>query len=231
MSAPSGSAASNWTDEAPAKNPLPERTADRPGRSGYLRDLAMRREAMAIRRQIVYGLAVGWVLLLVPGFLYFCVPSRFDPLWSALMVLGAIHLAAAVVLPQVLEWPEQLWTRVARWQGWLVMTILLSVIYFALLWPVSLVSRRRTRGFVAWETHPADLQSAWQPIELIPTEADAVTTTRSRSLPLLLAGVVGFFFRRGDYLLVLIVILLVVLGLVLYFVQSSALAPFIYTLF
>ena len=42
---------------------------------------------------------------------------------------------------------------------------------------------------------------------------------------------IAFFFRRGNYVLLAIVILLVVLGLVLYFVQSSALAPFIYTLF
>ena len=147
------------------------------------------------------------------------------------MILGAIHLAAAVVLPQALYWPERAWSKIAHWQGWAVMTVLLSVIYFVLIWPAGYVSRRRTRGFVAWETHPTDLTSAWQPIEAIETEGDSITATGYRSLPLLLASVIGFFFRRGDYLLVMIVILLVVLGLALYFVQSSALAPFIYTLF
>ncbi len=230
MSVPTGSAASNWTDEARAEIPPQQRTATSQPRGNYLRDLALRREAMAIRRQIAYGLAIGWLLLLVPGFIYFCVPSRFDSLWSALMVLGAFHLAAAVVVPQALYWPERLWTKVARWQGWVVMTVLLSVIYFGLIWPAGYLSRRRTRGFIAWETHPTDLESAWQPIELVEAEAGS-TAAGYRSLSLVLASVVGFFFRRGDYVLVLIVILLVVLGLVLYFVQSSALAPFIYTLF
>ena len=146
------------------------------------------------------------------------------------MELGVIHLVAAVILPQALYWPERVWTKIARWQGWIAMTALLSVIYFALIWPVSVLSRRRTRGFVSWEAHPSGLESAWQPMELIKPDADSETASY-RSLPLLLASVIGFFFRRGDYLLVLIVILLVVLGLVLYFVQSSALAPFIYTLF
>lgn len=230
MSAPIGSAASNWTDEAPAEMPTDDCSATSRPRSGYLRDLALRREALAIRRQIVYGLAMGWVLMLVPGFVYFCVPSHVDRLWSALMAVGAIHLAAAVILPQALYWPERVWSKIARWQGWLVMTVLLSIIYFVLIWPVGMFSRRRTRGFISWETHPSDLESAWQPMELIESDADS-TTDGYRSLPLLLASVIGFFFRRGDYLLVLIVILLVVLGLVLYFVQSSALAPFIYTLF
>src|SRR5207248_1079078 len=159
MSAPTGSAASDWTDAAQPDMPPQDRMAtSRPLTTpsarcpGYLRDLALRREALAIRRQIVYGLAMGWVLMLVPGFVYFCVPSRFDRLCSALMVLGAIHLAAAVVVLQALYWPERAWSKIARWQGWVVMTVLLSVIYFLLIWPAGYLSRRRTRGSVAWET-------------------------------------------------------------------------------
>jgi hypothetical protein len=231
MSAPTGSAASNWTDEAQPDIPPHDRRAKSRPRSRYLHDLALRRDALAIRRQIAYGLAVGWILLLVPGFIYFCVPSRFDPLWSALMALGALHLASAVILPQLLYWPERAWSKIARWQGWIVMTVLLSVIYFALIWPAGYFSRRRTRGFVAWNGHPASFSSAWEPIDLFDSEIGSITAGRYRSLPLVLASVVGFFFRRGDYLLVLIVVLLVVLGLALYFVQTSALAPFIYTLF
>ncbi len=230
MSAPTGSAASNWTDEATDEITLASPAAKTRGRSGYLRDLALRREAMAIRRQIVYGLAMGWFLLLVPGFVYFCVPSRFDPLWGALIVLGAIHLGAAVVLPQALYWPERIWMKIARWQGWLVMSALLTVIYFALIWPAGYLSRRRTRGFASWASHPTDSKSAWQAVEVAEAEAGS-NAAGYRSLPVVLASVVGFFFRRGDYVLVLVVILLVVLGLALYFVQSSALAPFIYTLF
>src|SRR5262245_36921193 len=230
MSAPIGSAASNWTDEAPAEMSTDDRPATSRPRAGYLRDLALRREGMAIRQQIVYGLAMGWVLTLVAGFMFCCVVSRLDRLWVTLIVVGLIHLAAAVLLPQALYWPERVWSKIAHWQGWLVMTVLLSIIYFVLIWPVGFLSRRRTRGFVSWEAHPSNLKSAWQPMELIESDADS-EKAGYRSLPLLLASVIGFFFRRGDYLLVLIVILLVVLGLVLYFVQSSALAPFIYTLF
>src|SRR4051812_31276082 len=102
MSVPTGSAASSWTDEA-RPDMLPDEPAASSGlRWSYLRDLALRREALAIRRHIVYGLVIGCVLTLVAGFLYFCVPSRLDWLWCSLMVLGVIHLAAAVVLPQAL---------------------------------------------------------------------------------------------------------------------------------
>jgi hypothetical protein len=194
-------------------------------------DLALRLEAQAIRQLIAYGLIMGWILTLVAGFLFFCVPSRLDLLWSALMVVGLLHLAAAVIVPQALTWPERIWMIVARWQGWLVMTTLLTIVYFTLVWPAGYLSRRRTRGFVAWDREPLSSTTAWEPIDLAETESASVSGGRYRSLLLLLAAVIGFFFRRGNYILLPILILLLILGLLLYFVQSSALAPFIYTLF
>jgi hypothetical protein len=229
MNVPTGSTASSLIDARPAMPADEAAAASRP-RSAYLRDLALRRQADAIRRQTVYGLVMGWILLLVAGFIYCCVPNPVDLLWAALMVIGALHMAAAIVLPQALAWPEWLWIAVARWQGWLIMTILLTIVYFALIWPAAIVSRRRIRGFVTWDGEPPPSSTAWQPIDLAETEIASVAGQRSRSLPLLVAGVIAFFFRRGNYLLLAIVILLVVLGLALYFVQSSAFAPFIYPL-
>ena len=43
--------------------------------------------------------------------------------------------------------------------------------------------------------------------------------------------VVGYFIRNGHFVLVPVVVFLLLAGLVLFFVKSSALAPFIYTLF
>ncbi len=230
MSVQTGSAASSWT--SPRPETPDDRLADsRRPRSRYLKRLALRREAVAIRRQTVYGLVMGWIFLLVPGFVYFCVPSRLDWLWAALMAIGGLHLAAAVVLPQALDWPERAWIGLARWQGWLVMTVLLTIVYFGMIWPAAGVSRRKTRGFVSWVGEPPPLESAWEPIESMELAAEDAERERYRSLPVLLASVVGFFIRRGNYVLLPILILLIVLGLALYFAQSSALAPFIYTLF
>lgn len=206
-------------------------SAGQPVRSRYLQQLALRREAAEIRRLIGYGLTLGWILTLVAGFLFFCVKSRFDWLWCGLMWLGIAHLVAAVVLPQALVWPERVWMTVARWQGHVVMTVLLTIVYYLLLWPAGYFSPRYKRGFYHWSDQSPDLASAWQPMDLAGEESPAIANARSRSLPLLLAGVIGFFFRRGNYVLLPIIILLIVLGLVLFIVQNSVLAPFIYPLF
>jgi hypothetical protein len=230
MSAPPGSAASS-SIEAAGHNPISMSASGLPPRSGYLQQLALRREAAEIRRLIVYGLMLGWILAIVAGFLFFCVKSRLDWLWGALMILGCLHLAAAVVLPQALFWPERIWMTIARWQGHLVMMVLLTVVYYLLLWPASRFSRRQTVGFYRWGDQPPKSASSWQTIDLTADDASAASNARYRGLPLLLASVIGFFFRRGNYILLPIVILLIVLGLVLFIVQSSVLAPFIYPLF
>jgi hypothetical protein len=236
MSVKTGSAALSSIDE-PASGQPPNNSVQQPPpasprpRGAYLRDLALRRETAAIRQQTVYGLVMGWVLTLVGGFIFFCVPSRVDRLWAAMLGVGIAHLVAGVVLPQVLAWPERLWIGLARWQGWLVMNVLLTVVYFTLIWPAGYCSRRRTSGFVSWDGQPPEGKTGWQPIDAVETAESADSAESRRSLPMLLLGVIAFFIRRGNYLIVPIIILLLVLGLVLYFVQSSALAPFIYTLF
>lgn len=45
-----------------------------------------------------------------------------------------------------------------------------------------------------------------------------------------LAWVVVYFIRNKHYLLIPVLVLLLVLGLIMFFVKASALAPFIYTL-
>jgi len=230
MSVPTGSAALSSIDQRPDISLDAAANIRRP-RSTYLQSLALRRQGAAIRQQTAYGLVMGWMLTLVAGFIFFCVPNRFDWLWSGLIVLGLVHLAAAVTLPQMLAWPQRAWMTVARFQGWLIMAILLTLVYFCLIWPASRLSRRRTQGFVFWNDTPPRSPTAWEPIDLAETELSMAGGQQVRSLPLLLASVIGFFFRRGNYVLLAIVILLVILGLVLYFVQNSAVAPFIYTLF
>ncbi len=241
MSGLPGSAASSLIEvdggqlKHPHPSPLPEGegavAAAQPVRSRYLQRLTLRREADEVRRLIGYGLTLGWIFFFVGSFLLCCVPSRLDWLWTATALAGVGHLVLAVLVPQLLAWPEWVWMTVARWQGHVVMTVLLTIVYYLLLWPASWFSRRYQRGFFRWTALPPGAATAWQPIDLAGDELLTVANSRSRSLPLLLAGVIGFFFRRGNYVLLPILILLLLLGLVLFIVQSSVLAPFIYPLF
>ncbi len=230
MSEPPGSAAS-ISIEADGKQHDSSPAATLPSRSRYMQQLSLRREAAEVQRLVMYGLTLGWIFFLVGSFLLCCVPSRFDWLWTAVALVGLAHLALAVIIPQALAWPERVWMTIARWQGHLVMTVLLTIVYFALIWPASRVSRRYQRGFFGWQGKQPDTKTAWETMDLRAVDSPSVSRSGYRSLPVLLAGIIGFFFRRGNYILLPIIVLLILLGLVLFIVQNSVLAPFIYPLF
>lgn len=221
---PTGFDVSNLTDAAEALAP-----------TRYARRLAERRETDEIRQLSHFGLVLGWLFTLLGGFCWLCVISRIDWFWSMLMTLGIVMVLLGTVLPQSLYWPHRLWMQLAHWQGRLVMTILLSIAYFSLIWPLGWWERRRkedSRPFFSWDETAPDLATAWEALTVSPAYAVArgPVRSKSRSVLMLFVETLAFFFRRGHYLLLPVLILLLLLGLILFFVQSSVLAPFIYTI-
>ena len=216
-------------------------SADIPGSSvnpisqtRYGRQLSERRDVARIEQLANFGLALGWFLTLWGGFCWFCVISHFDGLWLAMWLVGLCLLVISVVISDVLEVPCRLWMKLAHVQGWLVMTLMLTIIYFTLITPAGWLLRRRrgTHPFYSWATQPpAVLAIGWEPLAVDQTSHQHSTMARRRSLLTLLLSTVGFFYGRGHYLVLPILVLLLVLGVVLFFVQGSVLAPFIYTLF
>ena len=219
-------------------------------RSSYLSQLAERREREEVRQLTSFGLTMGWLCTLLGGFCWFCVISQIDWFWRALMTSGLLLLVLGTVLPQALAKPHWLWMGLAHLQGRLVMTVLLTVVYLVMIVPLGWYQRRRQGGgqpFYRWDptqpsqTQPSQTQpsqnlpagtTAWE--TLSPSESSPTTTRRqtgrTRSLVSLLAETLSFFAQRGHYLLLPVLLFLLLLGLILFFVQTSALAPFIYTI-
>lgn len=205
-----------------------------PGQTRYARQLAERREIERIEQFANFGLALGWTMALAGGFCWFCVISRLDWLWSSMLFVGMGLIAVAVVLPELLELPCRWWMKLAHFQGWLVMTVMLSAIYFSLITPVGWFQRRRkgTHPFYSWDDgHAPLLRTGWEPLSVKAVVTSNPTRTGRRSLLTLLLSTVGFFYGRGHYFVLPILVLLLVLGVILFFVQGSVLAPFIYTIF
>lgn len=203
--------------------------------TSYACRLAERRETEEIRQLSHFGLVLGWLCTLLGGFCSLCVISRIDGLWFFLTALGLVMLTLGTIVPQALYWPHRLWMRIAHWQGRLVMTVLLTIAYVTLIWPLGWWEKRKNGGcrpFYTWDMSPPQLTTGWEPLSGTPAPAIACNSARlkTRSLFWLFFETLAFFARRGHYLLLPVLILLLLLGLILFFVQSSVLAPFIYTI-
>jgi hypothetical protein len=206
-----------------------------PMQSPYLRRLAQRRETDEVGQLTNFGLTIGWLFTILGGFCWFCVISQIDWFWRGLMAAGLAMLVLGTILPQALYWPHRLWMGLAHLQGRIVMTVLLCGVYFSLISPLGWWERKRHGGshpFHSWDETPPPRITAWETIkEPVPhIIATNFKLTRSRSLLSIFAETLIFFAKRGHYLLLPVLLFLLFLGLVLFFVQTSALAPFIYTI-
>ena len=224
-----------------------------PLRQRYAVALAERRQAARVEQLAQFGLAIGCAFALTGTFGWLCVVSSFDGLWLTMLFVGLVLMVLGTWLPEALEYPCQWWMTLAHWQGRFVMTVLLTVIYFTLIVPAGLLLRRRngTHPFHSWSGSLPMEVLGWEPLaprdnpdhfKRSDSAVDAglamkVTALRDftrsdrRSLPRLLLATLGFFYARGHYLMLPILIVLLGMGLLLFFVQGSVLAPFIYTLF
>ncbi len=228
----------------------PNSTIRRAASPCYAHVLAERRQLARVEQLAQFGLAVGWVFALTGGFCWLCVVSSLDVLWLILLLTGSVLVVLGSCVPELLERPCRWWMTLAHWQGRIVMTIVLTVVYFTLIVPAGGLLRRRkgTHPFHAWNSSPPAKVLGWEPLpqrdnapsSTVASEDGSPTSfvaTRDsafsdrRSLPRLLLATLGFFYERGHYLLLPILIVLLGLGLLLFFVQGSVLAPFIYTLF
>jgi hypothetical protein len=202
---------------------------------GYLQRLQERRDTAELKRVIVFGLVLGWLLVIVCGSKYLFVVGAKDALWKAGMWLGFVILGITVIVPSLLTVVEHAFKAVGEVLGKAIFAVLLGIIYFVLFTPVGLIMQRRgVRPFHSWKDLPrAEEIEGWVPKEQVAAAPGAAATGTSRNLPLIAQPflVLGYFIRNGRYVFVPALVLMIVFGLVLFFVQSSALAPFIYTLF
>ncbi len=203
-----------------------------PTSSGYLdrRWARMRREELD--RQILFGFAMGGTTFVL-GFVHGLLVSGVDgPLWRGLETGGLVAIAAAVLLPSVWTWPERVVRTVATALQKAVLYLLLAVVYVLLVCPVGCMLRwsRGTGPILAWNSVPPLNAEGWRK-KTIETTGGRIAA-RGRQSPLRLGvSVLAFFLKRKQFWLVPALVLLLVLGLLVFLVQSSAIAPFLYPLF
>jgi hypothetical protein len=197
----------------------------------YLKRREARLAFDELKREIIFGMVISTMMLSVGAWRYFIVIGANDILWGGIAALGALGLVAALVFPVLWKGPEGVLSAVMRRLGGVLLGALLALVYVLLIAPVGWLVRKM-KGLdpiYTWdETVPAGMEG-WHRKEVL-FETNIGHTGKPNLLRRLL-GVLRFFVGRGHYVFLPALVILIALGMVLFFVQSSALAPFIYTLF
>jgi hypothetical protein len=195
----------------------------------YRDRLAARRAVADLKRHAGFGMAISSILIGWSAWKYYFAVGVNDTLWFALLILGLAGLVAARAIPSIWTVPERALAVVMQHIGHWLFAIVLAFLYFALVTPLGIVARMSTKeSFVDWHRDQLSERASWTPKEIT---ADGGVRHRRRSLMRSLVVVLLHFHRRKLYFVLPFLAIVLALGLALFFVKGSALAPFIYTLF
>ncbi len=200
----------------------------------FLARRKLREESRALTQQLVLGFGIGFILLVVGAYKYFISVGAWDALWLGAMWAGGFSIAMTLMMPFVWRGLEGLLRKFGNWLGHGVMTAILTIVYFLLIWPVGALLRasKGQHPIYHWDVKPHTGMEGWLDKKLphdLPGSGrrdDGVSRRRTG-----MVSVLVFFARRGHIIFLPLLLLLVSLGIALFFLQTSALAPFIYTLF
>ncbi len=197
--------------------------------SSYMKRLNVRRERAALKNNVIFGLTIGWVLTLMGAFkTYILLESGVSQL---MLVAGVAFLGTTLVAPGLMIYPHKVMKGIATFVGTNLFKGILCVVYFLTILPAGLIYQKKNNHepFYSWAAGNAPKIEGWT--EKIASDENGKSSEYSLPGWLQPLSVVIYFARNSQLLFLPCLIVLLMLGLIGVFVQSSALAPFIYTLF
>jgi len=199
--------------------------------NGYLQRRNARVALAQLKREIIFGMVVSSIMLGTGTWRYYIVVGVNDALWSIVAALGALGLLVTLILPWLWKSPEAGLTAIVRRVGGALFAVLLALVYGLLIFPVGWMLRRIKGAdpVYSWESEMPLGMEGWHPKEVV-FELNAGSHKKPNLLRRFV-NVLQFFARRRHYVFLPTLVILLALGMVLFFVKASALAPLIYTLF
>ena len=201
---------------------------------GFLARHKARQARQDQHRRIVFGVVLGLILMLVAGTLFYLVAGANDALWRVIFWMGCGLLVAGVLGPRLLAPIERIWSSAAQLIGKSLLLAVLIMFYVIFIVPIGLGMRmfRGAAPFYSWQDAAAPLgMEGWSPKVIDRGEKDSATQVRPRGMVLQLVNVFAYFIRNRQIAYLPLLVVLLCVGWVMFFLQTSALAPFIYTLF
>lgn len=206
-------------------------------KNSYLRRLKNRRTETSLKSAVIFGQTIGWALTFVGSYFYFV---ELEAAALPVLILGNFLLLLGLGTPQVLEVPQRILQGLGNFVSELLFKVLLVILYLFVVFPLGLVHQKwkGTAPFYSWkeETLKDSIQNKSRIIEgwtikFPHKKEESISTDRLNSPAADLLELLGYFIKHGELLVVPCMVLAVGLGLVLVFIQTTPLAPMIYTLF
>lgn len=201
--------------------------------NSYLERRESRMALHEMTQLLVFGLGIGTITAAVAAYKFFLVQEASDGFWQVVGWGGVILIVLTLIYPYLWLKPQQLLHKVGNWIGHQLMTLILVVVYFAFFFPVGALLRaiKGAGPIYSWRIQPPAMMEGWHRKEFAPDIDGLMRQGGGAKHRIGIVNVLIFFAQRGHYFLLPVLLVLVALGIALFFLQTSALAPLVYTLF
>ena len=197
----------------------------------YLQNLEARRSRKLQKTNIVFAQVLGWALSLLAGFRYFIL---LEDAWLLPLIIGNALLFIGVAAPNMVQGLRINLESIASLVSTFLLQALLAIVYFLVVCPAGMLMqiRRGRAPFYSWEAASAPLDSefeGWTPKKC--SDERQLLLNKNKLGSNHIVQLFAYLFSNGDLLIMPSLLVIICLGLVSIFIQSTPLAPMIYTLF
>ena len=185
------------------------------------------------KNQIIFGLMGGVILMIAAALTWLSSQKGLREIVCIfIFALGVLFFMLAIVVPSLLKYPYKAFRFWGNLVGRAVFTIVLTILYFLLVFPVGLLLRRKRagQGYYAWAQAQPKARSMFIDIAQTDIHNDSPMAMKA-SYFLILYKLLAVFIANKKYVFIPVVVLLTIAGLILFFVSSNVMTAFIYTLF
>ena len=194
----------------------------------YLNDLSRRRAEKSIGANVIFGQTLGWALSLHGAFNYFIL---YDNHAFFELLAGHTLLFLGLAVPQCLDLPRKLIRACGEFLASLVFRLFLLTAYLLIIFPLGFLMQK-LKGqapFYYWHGDSTLAFEGWVP-KVSSDEEKLVANSNGIASK---AGLQLFkhFLSSSNLLIMPGLLVILLLGLVSILLQSTVVAPMIYTLF
>jgi hypothetical protein len=182
-----------------------------------------------IRHCTALGQVLGAICAVYGAYGYFAGMDHSDGFYITFWVLGSALLLAAIAYPLCLDSATRAVRNLTGKIGHFIFNALLTILYYLVLTPIGRLTGKASPAlpFAAWDSPEKAVSYGWRD----KTTRTLVQESGEAHIGNIFYQILRYFVQHGRWFLIPLIIVLLFLGLILFFAQTSVLAPFIYTLF
>jgi len=195
--------------------------------TAYFKRRKARLKNEMIRANVIFGQTLGWVFTLLGAYHYFIQLNRYALSW---LIVGNFLLLLGFGTPEILELPRRVLERIGSFVSGIIFKAVLLLLYILVVSPLGILMQK-VKGkapFYSWNEACGNFEG-WT--RKVSTDEGAIISSGKKTTQNYIFQMLNYFRKNGDILILPCLFVGLAWGLMVFFVQTTPLAPMIYALF